>query len=1215
MRILKLTFQNINSLKGNFDINFEKSPLADSGLFLITGPTGAGKTSILDAICVALYGETPRLPNKKELEQLMTRNTGECRAEVTFNINEKTYRSYYELYRARRKPDGNFQPTKMELVDVDTGTIIATNPSNVRPAVEELTGLDFARFSRSIMLAQGNFTAFLQSGEDDRAVLLEKMTGTEIYTEISKSVFSRDKEEKQKLEKLNAVLDSFSLLPEDTVTEKKEKLFQISSQIKELEKALVKISEEKKYLENVAGYKAAIAACDEKLQKLEEKINIAKTDFQRLDRSLKTVPLKEPYAILQGFRNHAGILKMKIADAEKKIPVLNADLEKKEQEKKVKVQAFETFKKEKETIQDKITETVKQDGLIKKEKEILKEQSKALYEIKKRLKSSEKKKGEKETEITKTEKDIETSRKYISVHEVDNDLVKDLPLLKEKISVLKDLSKKKTDKQDEIEACKKEQKLVTKRHKKAMAGLKQAETQLAGKNSEKEKLSEKLTTLINGKNPTFFEDKETRLKKQQQDIEKLREKGMQITDADAKIKTLVNSIQKLEKNLYKADESKKELTQKKDDKEKEITNLEAAKELEDAIKSLEERRQELVKGEHCPLCGSTDHPWTAHSPETGITAARLKECRKELETIQKKLQDVEKNITELSTEKQLNEKTIGEDQGNIANLNSEYKKMLEGTNLEVFPDQWESLESKLKIISNDLNQITGTIKEIKKTNDTIAKLTDTILAQTKKISDEKSACDETAHQINKLEEKAGRLAHESEVLKISFNNEISGLNKIFTPYGEEITEEADSKTLIDRLQKRSASFQKQTETLNTLKETIIPLKEKLAVINTTIDNETNQLENEKQNVQSIEKDIAQLTDRRKTLFGDKDPQKVQADLKSKTQDFENDLKKLDAAMPETIKQLAAKQETLKQAGSDLQETQESITAATEQFTMELEKSGFSDEKDFLEASLPDDEQKRLQRLKADIEKRKTESLSLKKDSQEKLEKAIEKPLTEESMESVVSRADATEKQKAELISDAGAIRAQLEDNEKRKRDHQKKVDEEALQAKESKRWNDLNGLIGAADGAKFRKFAQGLTLETLMEKANIYLEMLNRRYVLKRSETSDLAIEVMDTFYGDQVRPTDNLSGGESFLISLALALGLSDLSSSRTTIESLFLDEGFGTLDPETLETALCALDTLNASGKTIGIISHVEALKERIPAKIEVRPVSGGVSEIEVS
>lgn len=160
----------------------------------------------------------------------------------------------------------------------------------------------------------------------------------------------------------------------------------------------------------------------------------------------------------------------------------------------------------------------------------------------------------------------------------------------------------------------------------------------------------------------------------------------------------------------------------------------------------------------------------------------------------------------------------------------------------------------------------------------------------------------------------------------------------------------------------------------------------------------------------------------------------------------------------------------------------------------------------------------------------------------------------------------------------------------------------------------LNALIGSADGAKFRKFAQGLTLSNLVHLANAQLERLFGRYQLQCQQSDTLALEVVDTWQGDTARDIKTLSGGESFLISLALALALSDLVSNKTSIDSLFLDEGFGTLDNNTLEIALDALDNLNASGKMIGVISHVDALKERISVQIKVKKLSGlGISSLD--
>ncbi|WP_413692636.1 SbcC/MukB-like Walker B domain-containing protein [Psychromonas sp. KJ10-2] len=159
----------------------------------------------------------------------------------------------------------------------------------------------------------------------------------------------------------------------------------------------------------------------------------------------------------------------------------------------------------------------------------------------------------------------------------------------------------------------------------------------------------------------------------------------------------------------------------------------------------------------------------------------------------------------------------------------------------------------------------------------------------------------------------------------------------------------------------------------------------------------------------------------------------------------------------------------------------------------------------------------------------------------------------------------------------------------------------------------LNKLIGSADGAKFRTFAQGVTLDNLVYLANKEMANLHQRYQLQRNINQPLALQVIDLWQANAVRDVKTLSGGESFLVSLGLALALSNLVSHKTQIESLFLDEGFGTLDAGTLEVALEALERLNASGKLIGIISHVDALKERINHQIHVtKGTSAGFSQL---
>ena len=182
-------------------------------------------------------------------------------------------------------------------------------------------------------------------------------------------------------------------------------------------------------------------------------------------------------------------------------------------------------------------------------------------------------------------------------------------------------------------------------------------------------------------------------------------------------------------------------------------------------------------------------------------------------------------------------------------------------------------------------------------------------------------------------------------------------------------------------------------------------------------------------------------------------------------------------------------------------------------------------------------------------------------------------------------------------------------------EHQRKSAEVAEQLRELETWQLLRGLIGSHDGAKFRKFAQGISLDILIHHANQHLQNLSDRYRLQRQAHAELTLEIIDLYQANTCRPMASLSGGESFIVSLALALGLSDLAGRNVQIDSLFIDEGFGTLDADALDTALSTLETLHQQNKIIGIISHIDLLKERIRTKINIRKLSAGSSTVEVA
>ncbi len=293
--------------------------------------------------------------------------------------------------------------------------------------------------------------------------------------------------------------------------------------------------------------------------------------------------------------------------------------------------------------------------------------------------------------------------------------------------------------------------------------------------------------------------------------------------------------------------------------------------------------------------------------------------------------------------------------------------------------------------------------------------------------------------------------------------------------------------------------------------------------------------------------------------------------------------------------------------------------AEQQRQQALASSTFDDEAAFNAALLDDDERQRLQQHKEQLQERQVRATTLLAQAVQALEQhRLERPAdldeTQVNIEQLTTALSELAERLKTLQLRQGEVRNQLSSDAERRLNQQSLFEQIAQSQQQYDDWSLLNQLIGSKEGDKFRKFAQGLTLDHLVYLANNQLGRLHGRYLLQRKTSDALELQVVDTWQADALRDTRTLSGGESFLVSLALALALSDLVSHKTSIDSLFLDEGFGTLDAETLDTALDALDSLNATGKTIGVISHVEAMKERIPVQIKVKKVNGlGVSRLD--
>ncbi len=1143
MKIDSIRFKNINSLKGQWQVDFNESPLSDTGVFAITGPNGSGKSSILDVITLGLYGETIKFDQPSNF--VVTRQEDESFCEVSFSLGEEQFQSRWSV----KCIEGQVRTPEMQVSRMNgTQEVIESQPAKVRAFIADLTGMDFRRFTRCIVLAQGEFSAFIKALDNERMDILEKILGSEIYTDYKQRITSDVEQQQDSLDQFRVQLNEIKLLTPAELEASRFDLADFKVQVvdfinekKVFEQQLEQVVEVERVGEFIEQTDKAIANKQLEIDQLNNTLSTLE-DFTEIDKVMTQLTESDR---MEGRINQS---QKELAAEEVEIAALKNELEQRGVVDRLEIAPNEqTLSRPIEDI-DKLKSQLGQIRLDKGSEETL-------------LQTLSDQIGEKKSILA-------TVDTWLKNRSMDKTLIDNMPdvlaLKKSRVEIDGLREKKKTAEKDI-----KQHLAANKKRQNDIKRLTRSSEQLAATITKAEQKRDYFMDGKSLKEVIGLEEDQANRDQVIKSLEALSLKfkvfnqagaGGWFRSAPAKIDIPSGLANDYEQLLIELEQEQKVLNA-----------LQKTAFWELQLRKHHQDRGALLDGEPCGLCGALEHPFAHSLPEIGDS--------RQLVADQKSKVDYLRDRT-----------------GHMKIQLKEYHDFQEQCREEereraVMRSEWSHLCTRLNIVSSELT--IDNVKALKKLKDQEKKSLDHLKKIIKAYNVLAPKLEKQNQQLKAYQAELKTLADQDASLPVHYDSageiqaspvksiEIALQNTIeveqdllgslietLKVLGDKIPAKGREDKLIKRLNQRRQDFQ-----VYALRRT--ELTSELADLGQKHDHcqEENLLLSEKLEGYSKQLNVAETMRLHVKLY---EKQEEVTKIDNKIQVFKSDRDRLikeamtqltekGIATPEEVQALAHQKENTPQLQSTLLE---------------------------LEAGKVDLESKQLAQR---AELAQLQGVLSRQEIEHELH-ALENKLTIAEQE--VHHVESILAQQVNLARNTDDINQKIEQQQQR-------VDEA----------NEILSEFELEDSQSFKRRIQQDVASNLLDISNDYLEKISGRYRLSQiKEKQGLALEITDSLQANKKRSMKTLSGGETFIISLSLALGLSEIANYGRAVDSLFIDEGFGTLDEESLYVVLTTLENLRHEGKLVGVISHIQELQERVKTQIKMSREQGGFSRLDV-